>query len=134
MSNITTFTNNGDPSFNVFLDKYNLNTPEKRRFLFYNVCIFVRLALYSLVFYYRDNKWMPYILSILSIFTIYNLYQKLDQQQQWWSIKFQFVISILLLTASILVLLKKIPTISMPIILYTSLIGGLAQSFFIEFK
>ena len=126
--------NNGDPDFNKVLDKINMNTPKQRKMLFYFVCIWVRFALYSLVFYFKDNIYMPYILLLISLFSIVNLSKTLNQTQQWWSKKFQFIISVLLFISCLLVIFYKINPVVMPLILYISLIGGITQSLFIEFK
>ena len=126
--------NNGDPDFNKVLDKINMNTPKQRKMLFYFVCIWVRFALYSLVFYFKDNIYMPYILLLISLFSIANLSKTLNQTQQWWSKKFQFIISVLLFISCLLVIFYKINPVVMPLILYISLIGGITQSLFIEFK
>jgi hypothetical protein len=53
--------------------------------------------------------------------------------KQWWSKRFDLAIAVSLLVCSVMVILGKLNTIYMPILLYVSLIGGVLQSFSIEF-
>jgi hypothetical protein len=141
---------NSDPNFDKILSNFtntsSKNYPQVRKRLYYFVCIVVRLILYSLVLFYKDKLWMPYLILLVSLFSIYNLYNSIysntgKKQTQWWSKKFQLVISILLLLVSICIILQnrlnfkfKINTVVIPLLLYISLFGGILQSLFITFK
>jgi len=125
----------GDPNFDRILLSANLissnNKEEDKKFLFYYVCIFVRLALYSLALIYHDSKLLPYIVLFLALFSTINLSWSLYQgfDNQWWSKKFQLGISILLVISSIMLILNIISnTYIIPIILYFSLIIGIIES------
>ena len=127
---------NSDPDFDKVMGRWFDTTskdyPSNRKKVYYGVCIWVRLILFSLVFYYRKNKYMPYIVGILSLFTI--LYNKDDiPGRQWWSKRFDLSIAVLLLISCVLVITDKINPVVMPLLLYSSLLGGILQSFFIKF-
>ena len=65
---------NSDPGFDKIMSKWfditSNDYPSNRKKVYYGVCIWVRLILFSLVFYYREYKYMPYILGVFSIFSI----------------------------------------------------------------
>ncbi len=129
---------NSDPNFDKVManwfDTSSKDYPLNRKKVYYEICIWVRLILYTLVFYYRDYKYMPYIITIFSIFTIMNLKDSvINPGKQWWSKRFDLAIAVSLLVCSVMVILGKLNTIYMPILLYVSLIGGVLQSFSIEF-
>lgn len=138
---------NSDTNFNKILDKlFGNHSPETRKKVFYLICIIVRLFLYSLIYIYKDYNWMPYILSIFSAFSIYHLYsdisQNVNNNQQWWSKKFELIISILVFISCITLIIqrlnntskdKQISTSIPPILLFISLFTGLFQSFFVKF-
>jgi hypothetical protein len=52
---------------------------------------------------------------------------------QWWSKKFQFIMSIIIAVTVILTQLKKIGSWSMSAAMLVSLAGGVAQSFAVRF-
>lgn len=128
---------NSDPQFDKILSRYfDVNSPDYpliRKRLFYMVCIFVRFALYSLVFILRDKSWMPYVVGSLTLFTMIHLYSNLEGRQ-WWSKKFQFIMAfIITIVCGIIILGVKQLTLLVPILLYLSLFGGLIQSSFVRF-
>ena len=129
---------NSDPGFDkimsIWFDITSNDYPSNRKKVYYGVCIWVRLILFSLVFYYREYKYMPYILGVFSIFSIIHYKDNIKTAgRQWWSKRFDLTIAILLLISSVLVIRGKIDSIFMPVILYTSLLGGVIQSFLIKF-
>ena len=132
---------NSDPNFDKILKKlFDSSSPEIRKKVYYFVCIIVRLFLFSLVYIYKDKPSIPYIILLASLVSIFNLYPSVTKQgysgqQQWWSKRFQFIISLLLFIISLLLIfkVKKVKTIMIPIILFISLFGGIIQSFFISF-
>jgi len=129
---------NSDPDFDKIMSKWfditSNDYPSNRKKVYYGVCIWVRLILFSLVFYYREYKYMPYILGVFSIFSIIHYKDNIKTAgRQWWSKRFDLTIAILLLISSVLVIRGKIDPVFMPVILYTSLLGGVIQSFLIKF-
>lgn len=129
---------NSDPEFDKVMSKWfditSKDYPSNRKNVYYGICIWVRLILFSLVFYYREYKYMPYILALFSVSSIMHYKEVIKTPgKQWWSKRFDLSIAILLLISCVLVIGGKINPVFMPIILYTSLLGGLIQSFFIKF-
>lgn len=103
--------------------------PLLRTQLYYMVCIFFRLALFNLVFVLRKEWYMPVFVGIGSFLAMVHLSFSAfrPHQNQWWSKKFQWLMSILVLWGCVLVYQGHIPTITIPILLYLSLLGGLTQ-------
>ena len=68
---------NSDPNFDKVMSKFFDITakdyPSKRKIVYYGICIWVRLALYTFIYYKRDYKYTPYIVGILALGTIMNL-------------------------------------------------------------
>ena len=129
---------NSDPEFDKVMSKWfdiiSKDYPSNRKNVYYGICIWVRLILFSLVFYYREYKYMPYILALFSVSSIMHYKEVIKTPgKQWWSKRFDLSIAILLLISCVLVIGGKINPVFMPIILYTSLLGGIIQSFFIKF-
>ena len=138
---------NSDINFNKTLDKlFGNHSVETRKKVFYLICITVRLFLYSIVYLYKDSKFIPYIIGVLSSFSIYHLYSdiknNINNNQQWWSKKFELIISILVFLTCITLIIQRIANISkdkqistsiIPILLFVSLFTGIVKSFFITF-
>jgi hypothetical protein len=129
---------NSDPNFDKvmsnFFDITSKDYPSKRKMVYYGICIWVRLALYTLIYYYRDHKYTPYIVGVLALGSIMNLQTSITNPgKQWWSKRFDLLISVLLLLSCVGVAIGKIPSIIMPVLLYITLIGGIIQSFTITF-
>jgi hypothetical protein len=129
---------NSDPDFDKLMGRWfdiiSKDYPSNRKKVYYGICIWVRLILFSLVFYYREYKYMPYILGVFSILSIMHYKDNIKNPgRQWWSKRFDLSIAILLLISCVLVVVGKINPVFMPIILYASLLGGIIQSFFIKF-
>ncbi|ARF10283.1 hypothetical protein Hokovirus_1_162 [Hokovirus HKV1] len=125
----------GDPDFDKLLLNIGLvkkETIQKDKFfLFYFVCIVIRFILYYNVYLFRNNKYLPYIILILCSFAFVNLSYGIlyKTNEQWWSKKFQLIISLLLIIISLLLIFNIINNTSLiPIILFISLFGGILQS------
>ena len=129
---------NSDPRFDKvmsnFFDTTSKDYPSKRKMVYYGICIWVRLALYTLVYYYKDYKYMPHLVGVLALGSILNLQSSIKNPgNQWWSKRFDLLISVLLLLSCVGVIIGKIPSVVMPVLLYLSLFGGIIQSFTITF-
>ena len=129
---------NGDPNFNKVLNILTLGnvTPKNRKLIFYGVCIPTRLFIYTLVFFLRNQVWLPYLIALFSLISIFNLSMSVfstSPQPQWWSKEFQLFIALCILTVSVLVIFKKIPRYWIPLLLFVSLFGGILQSFIVGF-
>ncbi len=129
---------NSDPNFDKVMARWfditSKDYPSNRKKVYYGVCIWVRLILFTIIFYYRKHKYTPYILAGFSLLSIYHYSGNIKNPgRQWWSKRFDLAIAVCLLISTVLVIMKKIDPIVMPLILYTSLFGGILQSFFIKF-
>jgi hypothetical protein len=127
---------NDDPNFSKMLSNIGISTdPITRRALYYTVCIFTRLLIAFFVLYNLDKLWLQYALLILSFFAIINLAYgiRYNNKTQWWSKKFQLIMAILLFitTGFIIYTNNNSKRILLPIILFISLFGGIAQSLFV---
>ena len=103
--------------------------PLLRTQLYYLVCIVFRLALFNLVLVLR-NQWQTHVAvaiacSIAIVHLSFSAFQ--PNQRQWWSKKFQLLMSILVLMATTM---TPYTTLIVPILLYASLLGGLVQRWF----
>ena len=129
---------NNDPAFDTFLFKSGLIDPDapdtahQRRRVYYIVCVFLRLFLAGLVYQLKDKHYTHALVGIAALLAILNLYPKLNNTRQWWSVKYQFFISVVLLISSILVHFGKIRSDILAITLYASVIGGVIQSFLVK--
>ena len=133
---------NSDPNFDkmlgIFFNTKSSNYVNVRKTLFYFVCVWVRYALYSLVYFKRDHFLTPIIVGIISTMSVYNLTNTLIYQseiyfQTWWSKSFQLINAIILIPICIMIHFKKLNSIYMPLILFISLFGGIIQSLFTKF-
>ena len=131
---------NSDPSFDQILSKYvdikAPDYPEKRKLIFYGICIWVRLILYTIVFHYREHESIPFIIGGLALFAVVHLYPFIsskEKQQQWWSRTWQFFISCLIVIVCIARIFFKTNPVFIPALLYISLFGGIIQSLFVTF-
>jgi len=129
---------NSDPNFDKVMSRWFDTTskdyPSNRKKVYYGICIWVRLILFTIVFYYRKHKYMPYILALFSSFSIYHYKDNIKNPgKQWWSKRFDLAIAVSLLISTVLVIMKKVDPVVMPVILFTSLLGGILQSFSIKF-
>ena len=131
---------NNNKVFDNFLFKSglineNLDDKQKayeRRRVYYTICITIRLAIAGLLLQLRDKVWVPYVVALFSLYSFISLAFIRKQDNQWWSNKFQLVIAILLLLASLLLIFKvNIPTYTLSILFFISIFGGYFQSLLI---
>jgi hypothetical protein len=133
---------NSDPNFDKVLGiVFDINSPKYvnvRMALFYFVCIWVRYALYSFIYFNRNHYLVPIVVGIASSFSVFNLVSSLLKQPEvyyrtWWSKTFQLTNAIILIPICIMVYNKMINSIYIPLILFISLFGGIIQSLFTKF-
>ena len=126
---------NGSTDFNqVLLHLLGSSSPELRRNVFYGVCIPIRFLLYSLVFYYRGFYYMPVIVGLFAFITTVRLLSSISNPgTQWWSRRWQLVISIILLLVCVGVYLQHIDNHAMGIVLFVGLAVGIVESLTIAF-
>ena len=103
-----------------------------RRNTFYCVCIVVRLLLVGVVYMLRDCSIVRGIVLLAALVSILNFWNR-SGGSQWWSKKFQFVMSFIIASLVVLSYLGKVKTWTIPAAMLVSLLGGILQSFFIGF-
>ena len=122
--------------FNSGLIDKNLSPSEKafqRRRVYYTICIMLRLFIFGLLLQFKDKVWVPYIVAIGSLIASINLAFFRKEDNQWWSNNFSLIMNILLFIASILVIFKTgLNTLSIPLLFFISIFGGIFQSLIIS--
>lgn len=131
---------NDDPSFTTMLYKMGMlrhdMSPKEvvamRMRIYYCVCIIVRAALIVAVYHWRNSSLTRVLVFVGAMLGVINLGRRMVGNQ-WWSKKFQFIMSIIIAVTVILTQLKKIGSWSMSAAMLVSLVGGVAQSFAVRF-
>jgi hypothetical protein len=131
---------NDDPSFTTMLYKMGMlrhdMSPKEvvamRMRIYYCVCIIVRAALIIAVYHWRNSSITRVLVFVGAMLGVINLGRRMVGNQ-WWSKKFQFIMSIIIAVTVILTQLKKIGSWSMSAAMLVSLAGGVAQSFAVRF-
>ena len=79
------------------------------------------------------EDWKEMLLILLGAFVgIVNLGNRMTGSQ-WWSKKFQFVMSVVIAGLVVLTFLKKVKSWTIPAAMLFSLVGGIIQSFVVGF-
>lgn len=103
------------------------NRPQQRKQFYYLVCFFFRFSLYNLVFLFRKEKWIHWVVAFFACLSFFQLSIP-TKNTQWWSKTFQWYISMALIISSLGFILNILPNWATPLVLYISLFGGLLQS------
>jgi hypothetical protein len=131
---------NDDPSFTKMLYKMgmlqkNMSPKEvvaMRMRIYYCICIIIRAALIVAVYHWRNVTITRVLVFVGAMLGVINLGTRMNGTQ-WWSKKFQFIMSIVIVLTVIFTHFKKIDSRSMSVAMLLSLIGGLMQSFVVGF-
>ena len=131
---------NDDPSFTSILYKMGMlshdMSPKEvvamRMRIYYCICIIIRAALIVAVYHWRNYSLTRVLVFMGAMIGVINLGGRIIGNQ-WWSKKFQFIMSIIIVVTVILTQLKKIGSWSMSAAMLVSLAGGVAQSFAVRF-
>lgn len=110
---------NSDANFNKLIGD---RTPEERSKL-YILCVVTRFLLYSCVYVFRDEPWMPYLVGTGSLLSMYQL-SRPTKNKQWWSKKFQFFMAVFVFISA---LFAHVNSKAMATMLFISLTGGVLQ-------
>lgn len=105
---------------------------QRRKQLYYSICIIVRALLIVIVYYLRNSLVMQFLVLLGAVVGIVNLGKRMGGNQ-WWSKKFQFVMSIVITGLVVLTFLKKVKSWTIPAAMLFSLVGGIIQSFVVGF-
>jgi hypothetical protein len=105
---------------------------ETRKRVYYSICIIVRASLIALVYYLRNSRIVQLLVLLGAVVGIVNLGNRMTGNQ-WWSKKFQFIMSVVIAGLVILTFLKKVKAWTIPAAMLFSLVGGILQSFVVGF-
>lgn len=95
--------------------------------MYFGVCVPFRLLLFTLVFVYRKEKITPWIVGLAALVSFFHLSTQPFDIGQWWSRRFQLIMSAAVLGTCFLMVSKCIEPWVLPFLLYTSVLGGLVQ-------
>ena len=131
---------NDDPYFTRTMYKIGLlqrgmsarDIVERRRLIYYSICIFVRSALIVTVYYLRNATFVQALVLATALMGVMNLGRR-SGGTQWWSKKFQLVMSIIIAIVVILVYFGIVKSWVIPAAMLVSLLGGILQSFLVGF-
>jgi len=105
---------------------------ERRCLVYYYVCIVVRAALIVTVYHWRNVRFIQLLVLIGALMGINNLWRR-NGGTQWWSKKFQLVMSILIAVLVVLVFFRVVEPLLIPAAMAVSLAAGILQSFVVGF-
>ena len=131
---------NDDPYFTRTMYKIGLlhrgmsarQIVERRRLVYYSICIFVRSALIVTVYHWRNVRFVLLLVLIGALVGIKNLWSR-NEGTQWWSKRFQLMMSIILVVVIVLVYFGRLKPWVIPAAMLVSLLGGVLQSFVVGF-
>jgi len=105
---------------------------EKRRLVYYSICIVVRAALIVTVYHWRNVRFVQLLVLLGALAGVMNLSRRVDGTQ-WWSKRFQLMMSIIIVVAVVLVYFGRLKSWVIPAAMLVSLLGGVLQSFVVGF-
>jgi hypothetical protein len=105
---------------------------ERRRLVYYCICIVVRAVLIVTVYHWRNSVFVQAVVLVAAIMSIVNLWNR-NRGTQWWSKKFQLMMSVIIVLLVILVYLGKVKSCFIPAAMLVSLLGGILQSLVVGF-
>jgi phosphate/sulfate permease len=131
---------NDDPSFTQTMYKIGLlkkgMSPkaivQMRAQVYYCICIIVRAALIVAVYHWRNAPVTRVLVFVGAMIGVVNLGTRMTGTQ-WWSKKFQFIMSVIIVGLVILTHFKMVDSRLMSAAMLVSLVGGVAQSFVVGF-
>ena len=105
---------------------------EKRRLVYYSICIVVRAALIVTVYHWRNVRFVQLLVLLGALVGVMNLSRRVDGTQ-WWSKRFQLMMSIILVVVIVLVYFGRLKPWVIPAAMLVCLLGGGLQSFVLGF-
>lgn len=105
---------------------------EKRKQVYYSICIIVRALIIAAVYFLRNSLVVQLLVLLGAVLGIVNLGNRMTGNQ-WWSKKFQFIMSVVIAGLVVLTFLKKVKAWTIPAAMLFSLVGGILQSFVVGF-
>ena len=104
----------------------------RRRTVFYCICIFVRAALIVTVYHWRNARLVQALVLLGALVGVMNLWSRNDGTQ-WWSKKFQLLMSVIIAVLVILTYFRRVKSWTIPAAMLASLLGGITQSLWVGF-
>lgn len=104
----------------------------RRRVIYYCVCVVIRLTLIAVVYKLRDSIIVQDLVMVGALIGVVNLGGRYEGNQ-WWSKKYQLLMSCIIVIMVILTYLKYVKSWTIPFAMAVSLVGGVLQSFMIRF-
>ena len=105
---------------------------QMRAQVYYCICIIVRAALIVAVYHWRNASVTRVLVFVGAMIGVINLGTRMNGNQ-WWSKKFQFIMSVIIVGLVILTHYNMVDSRSMAVAMLVSLLGGVAQSFVVGF-
>ena len=105
---------------------------QMRAQVYYCICIIVRAALIVAVYHWRNASVTRVLVFVGAMIGVINLGTRMNGNQ-WWSKKFQFIMSVIIVGLVILTHYNMVDSRSMAVAMLVSLLGGVAQSFAVGF-
>jgi hypothetical protein len=103
-----------------------------RKVTYYYVCVVIRLLIIATVYKLRDSIIVQVLVMMGALVGVMNLGRRYEGNQ-WWSKKFQLLMSFIIIILVILTYLKYVKSWTIPLAMAVSLGGGVLQSFIIRF-
>jgi hypothetical protein len=105
---------------------------QMRAQVYYCICIIIRAALIVAVYHWRNASITRVLVFVGAMIGVINLGTRMNGNQ-WWSKKFQFIMSVIIVGLVILTHFNMVDSRSMSAAMLVSLVGGVAQSFVVGF-
>jgi hypothetical protein len=103
-----------------------------RKMTYYCICVIIRFTIIAVVYKLRDSIIVKGLVMVGALIGVVNLGGRYGGNQ-WWSKKFQLLMSCIIVILVILTYLKYVKSWTIPLAMVVSLVGGLLQSFMIRF-
>lgn len=104
----------------------------RRRQVFYCICIVVRAVLIVTVYHWRNARLVQALVLLGALTGVMNLWNR-NGGTQWWSKKFQLLMSVTISALVILTYFRVVNSWTIPAAMLVSLLGGILQSFMVGF-
>ena len=103
-----------------------------RRQVFYCICIVIRAVLIVTVYHWRNARLVQALVLMGALTGVMNLWNR-NGGTQWWSKKFQLLMSVTISALVILTYFRVVNSWTIPAAMLVSLLGGILQSFMVGF-
>lgn len=121
---------NGNPDFYPMFDAIaGDHAPATRRHLYFGVCIPVRLLIFLVLLLFHRSRPLLALVALLSFIELVRKFPRsLTAQPQWWSVKIQVAVALVMMCVALGALVGKVNSMYVPIIWLASIVLGLLQN------